>query len=91
MRTCAIFLTLHIEFETAPTFPCVGALRRMSAWRVFNALTTDFCLDAVREAIMQDGGPEIFQGFQFTSHEFTGTSHSSRHSDQHGRHRLLAG
>ena len=75
MRTCAIFLTLHIEFETAPTFPCVGALRRMSAWRVFNALTTDFCLDAMRETITQDGSPEIFhtdQGCQFTSHEFTG-------------------
>jgi putative transposase len=75
MRTCAIFHPLHVELETAPTFPCVGASRRVLAWRVFNALATDFCLDAVREAITQDGGPKIFhtdQGCQFTSHEFTG-------------------
>jgi putative transposase len=45
------------------------------AWRLSNTLTTDFCLDAVREAITQYGHPEIFntdQGCQFTSLEFTG-------------------
>ncbi len=38
-------------------------------------MTTDFCLDAVREAIHRYGCPEIFntdQGCQFTSGEFTG-------------------
>ena len=47
----------------------------MLAWRLSNTLTTDFCLDAVREAITQYGCPEIFntdQGCQFTSQEFTG-------------------
>lgn len=48
----------------------------MLAWRLSNTLTTDFCLESVREAISQYGGPpEIFntdQGFQFTSQEFTG-------------------
>ena len=51
------------------------ASRRVLAWRLSNTLTTDFCLDAVREAITQYGRPEIFntdQGCQFTSLEFTG-------------------
>jgi putative transposase len=48
--------------------------RRVLAWRVSNTLTTDFCIEAVREAITRYGTPEIFntdQGCQFTSHEFT--------------------
>ena len=51
------------------------ASRRVLAWRLSNTLTTDFCLDRVREAITQYGCPEIFntyQGCQFTSLEFTG-------------------
>lgn len=51
------------------------ATRRVLSWRVSNTLTTDFCLDAVREAIARHGCPEIFntdQGCQFTSMEFTG-------------------
>lgn len=51
------------------------ASRRVLAWRFSNTLTTDFCLEAVREAITQYGCPEIFntdQGCQFTSQEFTG-------------------
>jgi len=51
------------------------ATRRVLSWRVSNTLTTDFCLDAVREAIARYGCPEIFntdQGSQFTSGEFTG-------------------
>jgi len=50
------------------------ASRRVLAWRLSNTLTTDFCLEAVREAITQYGRPEIFntdQGCQFTSLEFT--------------------
>ena len=40
-----------------------------------NTLTTDFCLDAVQEAITRYGTPAIFNtdpGCQFTSLEFTG-------------------
>ena len=51
------------------------ATRKVLSWRVSNTLTTDFCLDAVREAIARHGVPEIFntdQGSQFTSGEFTG-------------------
>ncbi len=48
--------------------------RKVLFWRVSNTLTTDFCLDAGREAIRQYGTPEIFnthQGSQFTSTDFT--------------------
>ena len=49
--------------------------RRVLSWRLSNTLTTDFCLEAVQEAITRYGPPEIFntdQGCQFTSQEFTG-------------------
>ncbi len=51
------------------------ASRRVLAWRLSNTPTTDFCLEAVREAIARYGRPEIFntdQGCQFTSQECTG-------------------
>jgi putative transposase len=51
------------------------ASRRVLAWRLSNALTTDFCLDAVQDAVGRYGPPEIFntdQGCPFTSLEFTG-------------------
>ena len=49
------------------------ATRKVLAWRLSNSLTTDFCIDAVEDAIAQFGLPEIFntdQGSQFTSTEF---------------------
>ena len=48
--------------------------RRVLAWRLSNTLTTDFCIDALQEAIARYGTPDIFntdQGSQFTSAEFT--------------------
>jgi putative transposase len=48
--------------------------RRVLAWRLSNSLTTDFCLDAVEEAIATNGCPAIFnsdQGCQFTDVDFT--------------------
>src|SRR3989338_6418272 len=50
------------------------ASRKVLAWRLSNTLTTDFCIEAVQEAIARHGTPEIFntdQGSQFTSFEFT--------------------
>ena len=50
------------------------ASRKVLAWRISNTMTTDFCIEAVQEAIHRYGRPEIFntdQGSQFTSHEFT--------------------
>ncbi|MCK5887061.1 MAG: IS3 family transposase [Alcanivorax sp.] len=49
--------------------------RRVLAWRLSNTLSTDFCIDALEEAMARYGKPEIFntdQGSQFTSAEFTG-------------------
>ncbi len=51
------------------------ASRRVLSWRVSNTLATDFCLEALQEAMHRHGTPEIFntdQGCQFTSMEFTG-------------------
>ncbi len=51
------------------------ASRRVLSWRLSNTLSTDFCIEAVQEAINRYGRPEIFntdQGCQFTSLEFTG-------------------
>jgi len=49
------------------------ATRRVLSWRLSNTLTTDFCVEAVEEAIARFGKPEIFntdQGCQFTGSEF---------------------
>lgn len=51
------------------------ATRRILSWRLSNTMTTDFCIQAVEDAIARYGKPEIFntdQGSQFTSVEFTG-------------------
>ena len=48
------------------------ASRRVLAWRLSNTLTTDFCIEAVQEALASSGTPEIFntdQGCQFTSYQ----------------------
>jgi putative transposase len=49
--------------------------RRVLSWRLSITMTTDFCLEAVEDAIQRHGKPEIFntdQGSQFTSEAFTG-------------------
>ena len=49
--------------------------RRVLAWRLSITLETEFCLEAVGEALARHGKPEIFntdQGSQFTSVAFTG-------------------
>ena len=51
------------------------ASRKVLAWRLSNTLETDFCVEALEEALARYGAPEIFntdQGTQFTSDEFTG-------------------
>ena len=51
------------------------ASRRVLAWRLSHALTTDFCLDAGQDAVSRYGPPETFNTDQvcpFTSLEFTG-------------------
>jgi putative transposase len=49
--------------------------RAVLSWRVSNTLSTDFCLEALEEALRKYGPPEIFntdQGSQFTDEDFTG-------------------
>ena len=48
--------------------------RKVLSWRLSNTLDTDFCVEALQEAIDRFGTPEIFntdQGAQFTSNAFT--------------------
>lgn len=50
------------------------ASRKVLSWRLSNTMTTDFCTEALEEAIARYGRSEIFntdQGSQFTSEEFT--------------------
>ena len=52
--------------------------RYILSWRLSNTLLADFCVDALNEALIKWGKPEIFntdpggvpQGSQFTSHDF---------------------
>ncbi len=49
--------------------------RKALSWRLSNTMGSDFCVDALEEAIRRYGAPEIFntdQGAQFTSDAFTG-------------------
>ena len=49
------------------------ATRRVLAWRLSNTLTSDPCVEALEEAIVKYGAPEIMntdQGSQFTSAAF---------------------
>jgi len=48
--------------------------RKILSWRVSNTLDSDFCNQALQEALSRYGKPEIFntdQGAQFTSNGFT--------------------
>jgi len=50
--------------------------RKVLSWRISNTMESDFCVEALKEAIRSYGCPEIFntdQGSQFTSDKFTGT------------------
>ena len=51
------------------------ATRKVLAWRVSTALTSDCCVAALQDALARFGPPEIFnadQGAQFTSADFLG-------------------
>ena len=50
--------------------------RRVLAWRLSIAMETDFCVEAVQEAMSWYGKPEVFntdQGVQFTAASFIET------------------
>lgn len=48
--------------------------RKVLSWRLSNTMDSDFCVDALEEALNRYGSPEIFntdQGAQYTSEAFT--------------------
>jgi putative transposase len=48
--------------------------RKVLSWRLSNTMESDFCVEALEEAIKRYGAPEIFntdQGVQFSSEAFT--------------------
>ena len=50
------------------------ATRTALSWRLSNTLDSDFCTEALEEALAKYGSPEVFntdQGCQFTSDDFT--------------------
>ncbi len=50
--------------------------RKILSWKVSNTMDTDFCIDALEEALRKNEKPKIFnsdQGSQFTSDKFTST------------------
>jgi len=50
--------------------------RRILSWQLSNTLDSDFCVDALNQALSGYGAPEIFntdQGAQFTGNDFTQT------------------
>jgi len=54
--------------------------RKVLSWRVSNTMESDFCVDALKDAIHNFGCPEIFntdQESQFTSDSFTGVLKSN--------------
>lgn len=49
--------------------------RKVLSWRLSNTIDSDFCVEALEEALSRYGHPDIFntdQGAQFTSDAFTG-------------------
>ena len=65
--------------------------RKVLSWRISNTLDSDFCVQAVEEALSRFGAPEIFntdQGAQFTAGAFTDllkSHHMSISMDGRGR------
>jgi len=65
MRRGFVYLSAVLDWAT----------RRVLAWRLSNSLTADPCVDALEEALLKYGAPEIMntdQGSQFTSAAFIG-------------------
>ena len=64
MRRGFLYLVAVMDWST----------RKVLSWRVSNTMDVAFCIEALQEALVQFGRPEIFntdQGSQFTSAEFT--------------------
>jgi putative transposase len=54
------------------------ASRKVLAFRLSNTLTTDFCVEALEEALAKFGAPEVFNTDQGSQSGFNGSSQRSR-------------
>jgi len=83
MRRGFLYLVAIIDWYT----------RKVLAWRVTNTLEADFCVEALNEAMVRYGSPEIMntdQGSQFTSFAWTDRlRRSSVRISMDGKGRLL--
>jgi len=64
MRRGFLYLVAVIDWST----------RAVLSWRLSNTMDSDFCVEALEDALRRHGAPEIFntdQGSQFTSFAFT--------------------
>ena len=67
------FIPMHRGFQYLVVI-MDWATRTALSWRLSNTLDSDFCVEALQEALTKYGSPEIFntdQGCQFTSADFT--------------------
>lgn len=67
--------------------------RRVLSWRLSNTMETDFCIEALKEALSWFGRPGIFNidpGSQFNSPRFTGVARRWR-AGRHGWPRPMDG
>ena len=67
--------------------------RKALAHRLSNTMDAAFCVEAMEEAIVRYGAPEVFntdQGAQFTSEAFTGCAQGAWRAHLYGRQGTLA-
>ena len=63
----------YIKLEKGHVYPAAiidWYSRKVLSWRLSNSLSNSFCIDALNEALIKYGNPEIFntdQGSQFTA------------------------
>jgi putative transposase len=77
MRKGTLYLAAVLDWAT----------RRVLAWRLSNTLTTDFCLEAVEEALHRYGPPDLFntdQGQSIHQPRLRRPDSAPWHSAQHG-------
>jgi len=64
MRKGFLYLVAIMDWST----------RKVLSWRLSNTMDAEFCIEALQEALIRYGAPEIFntdQGSQFTTPRFT--------------------
>ena len=68
--------------------------RRVLSWRVSSTLDSEFCVEALEQALERFGPPEIFNTDQGLAVHLRGVhwrAQGTRHQDQYGRQRTVGG